>query len=201
MNRLLSLIGIVVLTLSFSASAKTDEDIRSDIQEMISRRAVTATAQWWQDQGASAPNVIMGMYKKSQRRLERLRLVEALSFYPESTEAVAFLKSEGTATKNSALRQAVIRSLSASQGIKEKDFFAGYLKHSDPNTRLEAALALKRTGDPQATEMVEGFAAKEKAAWVVKSLNKASAPRTTPETTSKVIAPNAHIVRDTSDRQ
>lgn len=183
-------------------SNEIERKLRDTIEQAIVSQGKRNNARWWKELGSNAPSVIIKMYNESASRLEKIRLIEALGHY-DLPNGVNFLKGEVARTKNNVIRQVAIRSLSRSQGIKEIEFYLSLLSHHDPHTRLEAALSLKRTNDPNALMELRHFTSNEKTEWLVKRLEKEgiTGQEHANDYTPKTIPPNAHIVRDLKQRQ
>ena len=168
MNAIRLLLLACALASPLRASAATDAEIESSIDVVLSQRHPKETAAWWRSLGPAAPRVMIGMYRKTDDTYRRIRVVEALGWFSESPEALEFLKELGeSADAADVVRMAAIRGVGRSQGARELDFVAGFLKHPDAQTRLTAAETLKGMDDPRAKDRLEAFLSSEKAGWLV----------------------------------
>lgn len=179
MNKIASvLLLLVVFGLSSPslAAAMSDSEIEEAIQTTLDMRHPKDTGEWWKSLGPSAPKVIIAIYGKTSSTYRRLRLVGALAWFKDDPMAAEFLKTQARETSDDVIRNGAIQSLAIADGTKELDFIAGYLTHSDPQTRLAAAQALRDMNDPRASERVEKFLREEKLPWVVSRLKNEPLP-------------------------
>ena len=170
---------LVLLALSpvGSAAAKSAAEIQEDIEMVLKQRHPTDTGDWWKGLGPNAPSVIMKMYEDSEHIYHRIRLLQGLGWFDDPA-SVEFIKQQAQSTPDDVIRNAAIKSVGISQGAKEEEFIAKFLKHSDPQTRLAAAETLKRINDAQARAILEKYMAEEKAQWILQRLrNERSTPR------------------------
>lgn len=158
------------IPLAVAEAPRSEEEIEAQIQDVLMQRHPTDTAEWWRSLGPSTPKVVIRMYEKSSNAYHRLRLIQALGWFPEDAAAVDFLKSQAESTDESVVRLTAIKALGVSQGAKETEFIAKYLRHSDPQTRMAAALALQKMGDARAASIVDQYMKEEKASWIVSRL-------------------------------
>lgn len=157
------------LDLSLSSQNKSESEISEMIQTVLETRHPTDTADWWKSLGPLAPRVIISMFEKSDHIYHRVRLVQALAWFGDS-ESVEFLKKLSRETENGVIRNASIKSVGASQGDKEVPFVSGFLEHSDPQTRLSAAEALKRMNSELSNLKLSTYMSQEKQQWVTEKL-------------------------------
>lgn len=147
------------------SSPPPTQSLRDQIQSVILERHPTDTADWWRGLGSQAPAVIMSMYQDSSHVYQRLRLVEGLGWFDDSS-VTDFLKEQAQGATDDLIRDASITSIGISQGAREEDFIAGFLQSDDPQTRLAAAVALKRIGDPRSREILANYLSTEKIGWL-----------------------------------
>lgn len=150
---------------SASDSPPAAQALQNQIQSVIQERHPTDTPDWWKGLGPQAPAVIMSMYQSSSHIYQRIRLVEGLGWFDDST-ATQFLKEQAQNATDDVIRNASITSIAISQGAKEEDFIANFLQSDDPETRYTAASALKRIGDARSRELLTGYLSTEKLAWL-----------------------------------
>lgn len=163
----------LLFSLLFSTSvvyALTDTQIEEQIHQILSQRHPSDTREMWKSFGSSTPKVIRLMLEKTSSTYQRIRLTEALAWFPEDAASVTYLKDEADRTDNSTVRTAALRSLGLSQGSKEIDTLAKYLNHEDPQTRFQAAASLKKINDPRAGALLEKYQKEEKATWILAKL-------------------------------
>lgn len=152
------------------AFTKTDQETEQAIEAVLAERHPTDTAQWWRELGTNTPKIILKMIENTQETYRRLRLVEALAWFEEDSQAVEFLKQEADRTQEDVIRNASIKSVGLSQGVKELEFISKFLKHPDPQTRFAAAGALQGMKDPKAQARLEHYLKEEKATWITERL-------------------------------
>lgn len=148
------------------AQTKSEAEIKEAIRQVFAERHPRDTREWWQHLGPGAPKVIMSLYESETEIYRRLRLVQGLGYCLEDPKTAEFLKGIADSSNESALKNAAIRSLGASQGARETEFIAKFLKSGDAQTRFTAAEALKRMGDPKATAILDAHMKEEKAPWI-----------------------------------
>lgn len=158
---------IFLSVLNQSTFAQSDAEIESSIESILLERHPTDTPEWWRALGQEAPRVILKMIEKNTETYRRLRLVEALAWFSGDSHTVEFLKQEAERTQDDVIRNAAIKGVGISQGTKEIDFISKYLKHSDPQTRYSAALALRGMEDVRARAVLDEYLKEEKASWIV----------------------------------
>lgn|GEM_PF-1684200 len=150
--------------------ARSSAEIEQMVEEVLAERHPTDQREWWRSLGASAPQVIIGMYENSSHTYQRLRLLQGLGAF-DTPEAVQFLKRQAEEATDDVIRNASIRSIGISQGTKEIEFIAKFLKNSDPQTRYAAAEALRRLNDAKANEILDQYLKTEKLPWISQKLN------------------------------
>lgn len=154
----------------WGAPPKSNAEIEAAIRGVLVQRHPTDTPEWWRGLGPNAPGVILSMSEKESRIYHRVRLVDALAWFPDDARAVEFLKRQAETTDEDAIRQAAVKSVGISQGAAELDFLSKQLAHPDPQTRLAAAQGLQRSEDPRARKALERYLSQEKADWIVRKL-------------------------------
>ncbi|OFZ53354.1 MAG: hypothetical protein A2428_10350 [Bdellovibrionales bacterium RIFOXYC1_FULL_54_43] len=162
-------LSVCVLTPSGGAWSATDAELEKTISEALSVRHPTEGADWWRSLGPNAPRVIIRMYEASDQIYQRLRLLEALAWFDDST-SVEFLKLQAERTADDVLRNAAIRSVGIARGANEEEFVSKFLKHPEPQTRLAAAETLKRMNDSRADKILEKYLNEEKTPWITARL-------------------------------
>lgn len=156
--------------------AWTDAEVRSQVDTAIRDRHPQYSKEWWQGLGENAPRVILQMITENTEVSRQVNLTQALAWY-DDPDAMEYLKREALESDVNVRRNAAIRSIGRSpRGSEQTEFLSGFLEHSNPHTRLEAARALQAIGveNPSAKlqEKLSAFRKKEKAVWVVKDLDK-----------------------------
>lgn len=175
---LVGLMGLLaVLTYAPGAFALSNTEIQQQVQDILMERHPTDTPDWWRSLGANAPGVIMSMYEHTSHTYHRIRLLQGLGWF-NTPEVADFLKKQAEDSTDDVLRNTAIRSVGFSQGVREEDFIAKYLSHSDPDTRYTAADVLKSLKDPRADALVEKYLQEEKVPWISAKL-KGELPRPT----------------------
>ena len=167
-----------ILLLSFIAALEIQvqparaDALEDSIQGALMSRHPTDTRDWWRGLGESGPVTakIIEISQADGNTYHRLRLIEALGWFPESAAAVDFIKQQGQTTPDDVIRNAAVKTVGISQGAREEEFIAKYLAHPDPHTREVAAEALRRVGTPRAKERVERFLKEVKTPWLVAKL-------------------------------
>ena len=158
------------------------EDLEAKIRQELKTRHPENGAAWWKALGPLASVVILKLYKESDHTYEKLRLLEALSWFDDEA-GTELLKATADRSQNGTFRNTALRSLARSQGVKEAEYIAGYMEHADPRTRLAAAKALKSIleNDKLAAQAIapklEHFRKSERTPWVLIDLDK---PERTP---------------------
>ena len=167
-------ITFTALTLVGSAqighAALSDAQIQEAIEQTLSIRHPKDTPQWWKSLGPSTPQVIVSMYQNDQSIYHRIRLLEALAWFPENTQSIELLKKEAGANSNSSLRETAIRSLGRSQGIKAHGFLEKSLQNKNPRVRAAAGEALSEISSASSSRILHQFLSQEKQGWVVKQI-------------------------------
>jgi hypothetical protein len=172
---------LLISFISTNLFAKTDSEIRAAITNVTHQRILRVKPDFWQSLGTNAPKVIIEMYKETGSNFQHIRMLEGLAFYSDP-QATAFLKTQASTTSNNVVRQLAIRSVGRSTAAsKEKAFFVGFLKHPDPQTRVEAAVALLQTKDASAVQQVKTFIASENTPWVVERVKNVADPEPSPD--------------------
>jgi hypothetical protein len=172
-NRLARL--IVLVTLAFGAAGAGTASIQESIQEALVQRHPVDTPEWWRGLGPETPGVAIQMFQASTNELHRIHLLQGLSAFPDSAEAVAFLK-EQTGSDASVIRNAAIGSLGASQGEKALGDLEGFLKHEDPQTRFAAARAIRRIPGERAQGALDDYLKGEKLSWIADRVKSEAPP-------------------------
>lgn len=162
-------LSVLLLSTSF-VYALSDTEIEEQIHQILIQRHPMDTPEMWKSFGPTTPKVIRSMLEKTPSAYHRIRLTEALAWFPEDIASVTYLKDQADRTDNSTLRTAALRSLGRSQGSKELDTIAKYLNHEDPQTRYQAAASLKRMNDVKAAALLEKYQKEEKAGWILAKL-------------------------------
>ena len=162
--------AVLVSVVVGDAYAKTDAEIETAISERLTERHPTDTQQWWLGLGATAPKIIIVMYEKTTVVYHRVRLLEGLAWFKEDAKALEFLKQQAEKADNQAIRNTALRGVGKSQGAKEVEFVSKFLIHTEQQTRLTAAEALKTMNDPKAKAVYEKYLAEEKTPWIVQKL-------------------------------
>jgi hypothetical protein len=170
--------------------ARSEAEIRQDIQAALSQRTPGESPEWWRALGPDAPPVIIRMYGESRNAYHQTRLLEGLSWFDQDRSAVEFLKTQARLSSNDVIRNAAITSLGISQGAREESFIADFLKDADPQTRLAAAQALARMRTPSAEARLKTYLEEEKTPWIRQKLLSSPRPRAS-GLGERVIAPQA----------
>ena len=149
---------------------KNEEEIQKNIQIVLEQRHPVDTPKWWRSLGSQAPKVIISMYETTDSTYQRIRLVQGLSWFDDST-ATEFLKKQIQTNKESIIKRAAIKTIGLSQGEKEIDFIAEFLKNPDPPMRLAAAQTLQRMekelSSAKAKTLLDQFKTEEKTPWLL----------------------------------
>jgi hypothetical protein len=165
MKPLLLLLALLLCSTAWSAS---DAEIERSIDVVLSQRHPKETAAWWRNLGPTAPRVMISIHRKTDDTFRKVRLTEALGWFPESPEALAYLKELAIdSSSDDVVRTAAVRGVARAKGAEELDFLAGFLKHADPQTRLAAAESIRKLDDPRARERLDDYLKTEKAGWLV----------------------------------
>lgn len=154
----------------------TDADIRHSIDEILMQRHPKDTAQTWRGLGPSTPKVIVAMATETGHTYVKIRLIQALAYFPEDAAAQAFVKEQGERATDDVIRHAAIRSVGRAQGDAGVEWISQFLDDKNPQTRLTAAEALQRIGTDSARSKVETYLKREKLPWVAKRLAGESVP-------------------------
>lgn len=171
-----------VMTSIGRAETYSPDQIKKAVEEAISQRHPKDTPEWWQGLGPQAPAVILEMAKETTHTYRRLRLLQALAFYDDSA-ARDYLKQTAESTDNSVFRGAAVKSYGLVTGLSpagaDVEFLEKFAKHPDPQTRMAAALALKRAAagrarSAEASKALERFQASESQAWIRKRVDEAT---------------------------
>ncbi len=166
---------ISLLLLFFSSAFASDSNSRSDgileesILEVIRMRNSKESPEWWRSLGPAAPKAILSLYRKTNSTYIKIRLLEALRWFDDST-ATDLMKNEFEQNRNELIRAAAIRAIGMSQGMKEAQLIERALKNSSGRLRVAAAQGLLGTTDSEAHQMVDRFLLGEKQEWVVRKV-------------------------------
>ncbi len=152
-----------------SSFARTETELRRIIDGALAQQHPKESGDWWRSLGPDAPKTMITMYRESDHIYERMRLLHALGWF-DDPQAVDFLKSEAQGTEEDVIRNAAIRAVATSQGAKESEWVAGFLKHADADTRYATAEALQAMNDAGANEKVQAHLSREKVGWIGQKL-------------------------------
>jgi hypothetical protein len=164
------LFWICALSRPVLAAPLTEAEIQQSVTTTLMNRHPDDTPEWWRKLGAQAPRILMRMYEADSSTYHRMRLIEGLSAFTDDPVALAFIKQQAERSPDDVIRNNAIRVVGMAQGAREEAFLTQFLAHEDPNTRIAAALALKKLGTSSASARVESFMAEEKTAWVLAKL-------------------------------
>lgn len=168
MSGKLPLLSLALLSLAALSSAGAHaESVREKIELMLLERHPDDGASRWTALGSDAPGVIIRMIEGADRVPHKIRLLGALRFFPDSAEAVEYLKRQAETSSSPLVQRSAVRSVGASQGAKEAEFVAKFLASGDANLRVAAAQSLQAMRDPGADARLKKHLATEKTAWVV----------------------------------
>ena len=163
--------------------AFTDSEIESMVYNRISELHPRNSEQWWKSLGGKAPQVIMGMYERSDRTVHKVKLLDSLRWFSDDPKVADFLKTQAQGTSEDAIRTTAIGSVAAATGAPDTEFLSKFLAHPDPDTRFAAANALKeiiarkpegsgRLSSRQAAQQIyDKYLAEEKTPWILNNLN------------------------------
>ena len=154
------------------AWARSEEEIRTAIEETLLQRHPTDTLEWWRTLGPMAPKVIISVYESKSHIAHRIKLLQGLSAF-DTSESVEFLKKQAQAASDDVIRTTSVKGVGVAAGARESEFLSKYLHHEDPQTRLTAAQALAAAaaqGDARARSMLEQFRREEKNSMVLARL-------------------------------
>ncbi|MGZ3686969.1 MAG: HEAT repeat domain-containing protein [Bdellovibrionota bacterium] len=164
-----ALLPLLLLLNGAAAWALTDAEVKQEVEDKISERHPTDTPDWWKALGPGAPRVLIDLFNAENQTYNRLRLLHGLAWFDDPV-ATQFLKEQAKTAENGVYRQAAIRTLGISQGDKELDFIASFLKNSDPQTRLAAAETLQKINTPASNGRLSDYLKDEPAPWIVTRL-------------------------------
>lgn len=176
---LLWVVGLSTSTVSTvssvtSAYAQSRSEIKKRIESVLQERHPTDTPTWWKRLGPETPSVLLEMANATSIVLHKVRMLEALAYFPKDRAAVVYLKEQAQSADNDVVRNTALFSLGESQGIQESKFLEGFLTHKDAQTRYSAALALQKivqaTQDEKVKQTLERYQKKEKATWILARL-------------------------------
>ncbi len=154
-----------------SAWARSDEEVRAAIEDVLIQRHPRDTPQWWRGLGENAPSVIIEMYPARTKIYHRVRLVEALGNFEPTREVLEFLKSQAGDSTEDVIRNSAVYAIGRSAAEKEIDFLENYLAHKDPHTRFAAARAFTQMKGARPKEILERYRSNEKATWIIAKLD------------------------------
>src|SRR5690606_22072854 len=102
------------------------------IRQVLMERHPTDGRDWWRALGPETPDVILSLYPETRNVNHRVRLVQALTWFPEHDGAARFLKEQAEAKANNpVLRRAAVKSVAISRGEREVEFLSKFLKEED----------------------------------------------------------------------
>lgn len=158
--------------LKSSWATLTPGEIQDAIEQELSLRHPDHNGQWWRDLGPAASDVILSMYQNQNLLFyHRIRLLEALAWFPENKQAVELLKQEATSKTNLTLQETAIRALGRSQGVKVSEFLSQGFNSKFPRIRAASGEALSEIAHPEAEKLLTRFLSDEKQTWVVKRIH------------------------------
>ncbi|MGE0615307.1 MAG: hypothetical protein AB7P04_06680 [Bacteriovoracia bacterium] len=143
-----------------------ETEIRHSINEVLSQRHPTETAETWRSMGAGTSAVIIKMFEETSATYRRVRLLNGLQWFDDA-DAADFLKRQAT-DGPSAIRHTALASLARAQGVKELPFVSSFLTHEDVQTRFLAAKAIQDFMPDSAAvrETLTQYKQNEKETWV-----------------------------------
>ena len=143
---------ILALVLTSSSWAQSDSEIEKAITHAIRGRDTSQVPppDWWQKLDPKAAQIVVSMYEKSNRLVDRVRLLGVLAWTSNDSGVIEFLKNEALTNTNATIRETAIHSIGVSQGMKEHDFLSTQLKKGDERSKAAAAIALSDIKDPRA---------------------------------------------------
>jgi len=165
-----SVLFLFLASLTAVASAATDGEIKNQIEGVLAQHHPQYRPSFWQGLGPSAPHVMIGMYQESESILEKTQLLVGLGGF-STPEVEEFLKAQASSSPDDVIRNGSLRSLGVSQGARDEDFVAGFLKNPDSQTRLAAAEVLQKIGDSRSRGYLDEWKASEKAPGLVSRVN------------------------------
>ncbi len=139
--------------------------LKARLEEALRQRNVPRSAQWWTEQGAEVPGLLVQIYQENKGIRSRISAIEALRFFSDADTAV-FLKKEALGASNLSVRRLALRSIALSQGLKEKAFFQEVFKDPNPQIRCAAAEALIQLKTEEANALVTEYLANETVPWI-----------------------------------
>ncbi|MBN21075.1 MAG: hypothetical protein CL678_07285 [Bdellovibrionaceae bacterium] len=137
--KILFILFCFILTPSFAQS------IEEKIDTAIRMRHEMMPKEWWRSLGPQTSGILIEMFQKNAYSSRKLRLMQALAWFPDDPQAVSFLKDQAQ-QKEEVFQVAAIQTLGISQGVQEADFISSFLKNSNPQIRIAAAETLKKIG-------------------------------------------------------
>ncbi len=134
---------------ALSSLALADAGLRAKIEAIIRVRhpqEAGETRATWLALGKDAPPVIREMARETTSTADKMRLTQGLAWFGEPAD-LEWIKNEARKTEKSVVRNNAIRTVVATRGAAESAFYSEFLQHPDAQTRVEAARALKKSGD------------------------------------------------------
>jgi len=144
---------------------KTDAELQQEVEAMISLRhppREAGSGAWWHSLGPHAAGVIRQMLSQNRPISEKIRLIEALSYFNDG-ESAEFLKKLYREGKSQVVQDAAVKALAASQGGKEAKFLESALGKSSSHLKIRVAQVMDDRGDRASVQFVERLMKKEKA--------------------------------------
>jgi hypothetical protein len=158
----------ICLNLAF---AKSDSEVRDEIQTYLLDRHPSTTPQWWQSLGPRTPQILIEVYGKTDRVDHKMKLLQGVAAFDQPAVG-EFLKKQATDSGvTDVLRGSAIRGLALSQGAQEIDFIAQFLKDEDAQIRLAAAESLQSIESPKSKSILEVYRSEEKESWILSRLD------------------------------
>lgn len=165
-------IFLALFYISATASALTDMEIQTRVEEALGARHPTQDAIWYRNLGSNAPPVLMRMYQGSTNTYHRIRLVEGLSAFSDDPSVANFLRQELKDNKQSAERRSLAESLYKHSKEKSLEDLQGLLSDEDPQMRKKVAHLFKKTPGEKAKRVYEHYRQQEKESWILADLDK-----------------------------
>jgi hypothetical protein len=153
-----------------SVWAKTSAEIQESIQAQMFDRHPDENLDVWRKLGSEASSIAIQMFEETDRVDHRMKLIYGLGAF-DTPATGEFLKRQAQdSDSQDVIQYAAIRSLGESQGAKEADFIAKFLKSEDPQARLAAAETLKKMNHPKADAILDQYKTEEKTPWLLARL-------------------------------
>ncbi len=163
-----------MLPLYASPASFSPDQIQEAIDETLAQRHPKDNAQWWRSLGEGAPPIIIRMFEDSKQVFRRVRLLQGLGWFDDPV-ALDFIKKQALAAgDDNSIRNAAIKTVGVTQGVKELGFVSEFLKHPHPQTRWTAADVIRRMHDPRADQALQEYLKGEKVEWIVSKVLSAS---------------------------